>query len=87
MDPDQFLADFYQLKDTLAKIDEIVSEERLTTTVIVDQLPSETYSWFKQQVIRNPDPTIFDVERMMRSTHINHVEKSSVTRESGPKRR
>jgi len=24
---------------------------------------------------------------MMRSTHVNHVEKSSVTRESGPKRR
>ena len=41
MDPDQFPADVYQLKDDLTEVGKVVSKERLTT-VILDALPSET---------------------------------------------
>jgi len=57
------------------------------TTVILDALPSERYSVIKQQTIRDPDLSLVDVEHMMRTIYVNHVEKSSASRESSLERR
>ena len=86
MDPDQFLADIYHLKDELTEVGKVFSIERLTT-VILDASPSENYSVLKKQSIRDRYRSgLVDVERMMRTIHVNDVEKSS-SGESSPERR
>ena len=60
-------------------MDEGDSEERLRI-VISSALLSETYLVIKMQAIRDPDLSLFDIERMMCTIYVNHVLKSSASR-------
>ena len=74
-DPDVFLSEINQIRDELSVLDETVSMERLTT-IICDALPAEMYSTVKLET----DLSLEQVQRMMRTSFINHSERFSVTK-------
>ena len=53
-DPDVFLSEINQIRDELDVLDETISTERLTTTIILDALSAEMYSTVKLEAIRDP---------------------------------
>ena len=62
----------------------MVSTERLTA-VILNALPSETYSVIKQQAIRDPDLSLVDVECMMLLWSMSIMSKSRQVESLVPK--
>ena len=58
-----------------------MSTERLTT-LILDTLPAEKYSTIKNQVIRDPDLSLNEIESLMETIFINYSERLSVTKRS-----
>ena len=65
-DTDVFLSEINQIRDKLGVLDETVSTEGLTTT-IHDALPAEMYSTVKLEAIRDPDLSLEQIQRMMRT--------------------
>ena len=65
-DLDIFLSETNQIRDELSVLDETVSTERLTT-IILDVLPAEVYSTVKLEAIRDPDLSLEQIQRMMRT--------------------
>ena len=53
-DPDVFMSEMNQIRDELSVLDETVSTERLTTTIL-DALPAEVNSIVQLKVIQDPD--------------------------------
>ena len=80
-DPDVFLSEINQMRDELGVLDEMVSTEHLTT-IILDALPAEMYSTVKLEAIRDPDLSLEQIERMMRTIFINHLERVSETKKN-----
>ena len=80
-DPDIFLSKISQIRDELGVLDKTVSTERLTT-VILDVLPTEMHSTVKLEAIRDPDLSLEQIQRMMRTIFINHSERLSVTKKN-----
>ena len=78
-DPDVFLSEINQIRDELDVLDETVSTERLTT-IIIDALPAEMYSTVKLEAIQDPDLSLEQIQRMMRTIFINHSKRLSVTK-------
>ena len=78
-DPDVFLSEINQIRDELDVLGETVSTERLTT-IILDALPAEMYSTVKLEAIRDPDLSVEQIQRVMRTIFINHSERVSVTK-------
>ena len=85
-DPDVFLSEINQIRDELGVLDETVSMERLTT-IILDTLPVEMYSKVKLEAIRDPDLSLEQIQRMMRTIFINHLERMSVTKNNSESKR
>ena len=79
--PDLFLSEINQIRDELGVLDETVSTERLTT-IILDALPAEMYSTVKLEAIRDPDMSLEQIQRMMRTIFINYSERLSVTKKN-----
>ena len=80
-DPDMFKV--FQLRDELNDLGEALSNERLTTMIIMtDTLPTEKYATIKIQAIRDPDLCLEEITNMMKTIFTNHSERSSI-----PKRR
>ena len=77
-DPDVFLSEINQVRDELGVLDETVSTEHLTT-IILDALPAGMCSTVKIEAIRDPDLSLEQIQRMMRTIFINHSESLSVT--------
>ena len=65
-DLDIFLSETNQIRDELSVLDETASTERLTT-IILDVLPAEVYSTVKLEAIRDPDLSLEQIQRMMRT--------------------
>ena len=80
-DPDVFLSEINQIRDELDVLDETVSTERLPT-IILDALPTEMYSTVKREAIRDPDLSLEQIQRMMRTIFINHSKRLSVTKKN-----
>ena len=80
-DPDDFLSDINQICNELGALDETISTERMTT-IILDALPSDMYSTVKLEAIRDPDLSLEQIQRMMRTIFINHSERLSVTKKN-----
>ena len=80
-DPDVYLSDINQICNELGALDETISTERLTT-IILDALPSEMYSTVKLEAIRDPDLSLDQIQRMMRTIFINHSERLSMTKKN-----
>ena len=78
-DPDVFLSDINQICNELGALDETISTERITT-IILDALPADMYSTVKLEAIRDPDLSLEQIQRMMRTIFINHSERLSVTK-------
>ena len=70
-DPAVSLSEMNQIRDELDVLDETVSTERLTT-IILDALLDEMYSTVKLEAIRDPDLSLEQIQRMMRTIFINH---------------
>ena len=80
-DPDVFLSDINQICNELGALDETISTERMTT-IILDALPADMYSTVKLEAIRDPDLSLEQIQRMMRTIFINHSERLSVTKKN-----
>ena len=80
-DPDVFLSEINQIRDELGVLDETISTERLIT-IIFDALPAEMYSTVKLEAIRDPDLSLEEIQRMMRTIFINHSERLSETKKN-----
>ena len=80
-DPDVFLLEIYQLRDELSDLDELVSNERLTT-IIIDALPAEKYSTIKVQAIRDPALSLKQILCMMKMIFLNHLERLLATKKN-----
>ena len=78
-DPDVFLSEISQIRDELGDLDETISTGRLTT-IILDALPAEMFSTVKLEAIRDPDLSLEDIQRMMRTIFINHSGRLAVTK-------
>ena len=85
-DPDVFLSDINQIRDELAVLNETTSTERLTT-IILDALPADMYSTVKLEAIRDPELSLEQIQRMMRTIFINHSERLSVTKKKSESKR
>ena len=85
-DPDVFLSEINQVRDELSVLDETVSTERLPT-ILLDALPAEMYSTVKLEAIRDPDLSLEHIQRIMRTSFVNHSEKVSVTKKNQQSRR
>ena len=70
-DPAVSLSEMYQIRDELDVLDETVSTDRLTT-IILDALLDEMYSTVQLEAIRDPDLSLEQIQRMMRTIFINH---------------
>ena len=79
-DPDVFLSEMNQICDERSILDETVSTERLTTTIL-DALPAEMYWTVKLKAIQGPDLSLEQTQRMMRTIFINHSKRVSVTKQ------
>ena len=55
------------------------STERLTT-IILDALSAEKYLTVKLEAIRDPDLSLEQIQRMVRTIFMNHSERLSVTK-------
>ena len=55
IDPDVFLSEVFQLRDELDDLGETVTDERLTTSIVLDALPKEMCPTVKMQSVRDPD--------------------------------
>ena len=86
-DPDVFLSEINQIRDELGILDETGSTERLTTTAIPDALPAEMYSTVKLEAMRDPDLSLEQIQRIMRTISINHSERLSVTKNNPESKR
>ena len=75
--PDVFLSEFFQLRDKLSDLGELVSNKRLTT-FILDALSKEKYFILKVRSIGNPDLGLEEITSMMKTIFINHSERSLV---------
>ena len=71
---DVFLSEINQIRDELSVLDEEVSTGRLATKNL-DALPAEMYSTVKLEAIRDPNMSLEQIQRMMRTTFINHSER------------
>ena len=80
-DPGVFLSETSQIRDELGVLDETISTECLTT-IILDALPAELYSTVNLEAIRDPDLSLKEIERMMRTIFINHSERVSVKKKT-----
>ena len=78
-DPDVFLSEINQARDELSVLDETVSTERLIT-ITLDVLSAEIYSTVKLDAMRDPDLSLEQIQRMMRTIFISHSERVSVTK-------
>ena len=78
-DPDVFLSEINHIRDKFDVLDETVSTERLPT-IILDALLAEMYSTAKREAIRDPDLSLEQIQRMMRTIFINHSKRLSVTK-------
>ena len=85
-DPDAFLPEINQIRDELGVLDETVSTERLTT-IILDALPAGMYSKVKLEATRDPDLSLEQTQRMMRTIFINHSERFSVIKRNPESKR
>ena len=85
-DPDVFLSEINHIRDELGVLDKTVSTERLTT-IILDALPAEMYSTVKLEAIRDPDLSLEQIQRMMRTIFINHSERLTVTKKKSESKR
>ena len=85
-DPDVFLSEINQIRDELGVLDKTVSTERLTT-VIIDALPAEMYSTVKLEAVRDPDLSLEQIQRMMRTIFINHSGRLPVTKKNPESKR
>ena len=81
IDPDMFLSNVFQLRDKLNDLDEVVTDERLTT-IILDALPEEMYSTVKMQSVKDPELGLEEIVSMTKTIFINHSERSSVPKRS-----
>ena len=52
------------------------------TTITLDALPADMYSTVKLEAIRDPDLSLEQIQRMMRTIFINHSERLSVTKKN-----
>ena len=80
INPDVFLSEFFQLRDELSDLGEVVSNKSLVT-IILDALPEESYSTIKVQSIRDPDLWLEEIISMMKTISII-CERSSVPKRS-----
>ena len=80
-DPDVVLSEINQICNELGALHETISTERLTT-IILDALPADMYSTVKLGAIRDPDLSLEQIQRMMRTIFINHSERLSVTKKN-----
>ena len=78
-DPDVLLSEIDQIRDELSVLDKVVSTER-STIIILDALPAEMYSTVKLEAKRDPDLSLEQIQRMMRTIFINQPERLSVTK-------
>ena len=78
-DPDISPSEINQIRDELGALDETILTERLTT-IILDALPAEMYSTVKLEAVRDPDLSLEQIQRMMRTIFISHSERLSVTK-------
>ena len=85
-DPDVFRSEINQIRDELGVFDEIVSTERLTTTIL-DALPAEMYLIVKLEAVRDPDLSLEHIQRIMRTIFINHSERLSATKNNPESKR
>ena len=76
-----FLSEINQIRDEPSVLDEAVSTERLTT-IIFDALRAEMYSTVRLGAIRDPDLSLEQIQRMMRTIFINHSERMCYEKES-----
>ena len=64
--PNIFLPKTNQIQDELSVLEKSVSTERLTT-IILDALTAEMYSTVKIEAIRDPELSLEQIQRMMRT--------------------
>ena len=76
-----FLSKFYQLRDKLSDLSEAVSKERLTA-IILDALPEEKYFTIKVQSVGDSNLGLKEIISMIKTSFINHSERSSVPKRS-----
>ena len=81
IDPNVFLSEVFQLRDEIIDLDEIVSNRRLTTTILY-AVSEEVYSTVKVQSIREPNLRLQEITSIMATIFINHSERSSVPKRS-----
>ena len=65
-DPNIFLSEINQLRNELSALDEVVPPERLTT-IILDAFSAEKYSILKLKAIRDPDLSLEQIKRIMKT--------------------
>ena len=77
-DPDVLMSEIGQIRDELSVLDKVSTER--STTIILDALPVEMYSTVKPEAKRDPDLSLEQIQRMMRTILINQSERLSVTK-------
>ena len=85
-DADVFLSEINQIRDELSILDETVSTKSLTT-LILDVMSAEMYSTVKLKTIQDPDLSLEQIRRMMRTIFVINSKRVSVTKKNPePKR-
>ena len=83
---DVFLSEINQIRDELGVLDETLSTERLTT-IILDAFPAEMYPTVKLEAVRDPNLSLEQIQRMMRTIFINHSQRLSVKKNNPDSKR
>ena len=80
-DPDVFLS---EIKKYAMNLVFWTKQSQLSArlTIILDALPAEMYSPVKLEAIQDPDLSLEQIQRMMRTIFINHSERVSVTKKN-----
>ena len=65
-DSDILISEFFQLRNEISDLGEVVSSKHLTI-IILDALLAEKYSTVKIQAIKDPDLSREDIEGMVKS--------------------
>ena len=83
IDPDVFLSEVFQLRDELNDLGETITDEPLTTTVSSYMRSQKRYTpQLKCRQLRDPDLGLEEIIGMIKTTFINHSERSSVPKRS-----
>ena len=80
-DRDVFLSEMNHVRDELSVLVEAVSTKGLTT-IVLDALPAEMYLTVKLEAIRDPDMSLDQIQRVMRTIFINHSERYSTMKKN-----